>query len=182
MNLKTKAALAGVSGLLCYVVFHLGVDSTWPEPLFWILSGTIFAAGVLSPYLKYDRSTWYRGFALIVTSALSYWAALETFDQIVTMAIETSAFLAASLVGAFIVLIGARLIIPLNRSISLFFVGFPVAIIGGLAFPLALELNFHSSSISEEFSISLAFMAWHSLMAVAIHVAENWQLRIGKLE
>lgn len=176
-ELLRKLVLAGASGLLCYVVYYFGFDGFWPEPLFYSVSGAIFAGGVLFPYLRYDRSVWYRGLGLIVISTLSYWAAIETADRTTALAfsVDTRAFLAASVVGAFIVFTGARFITPLNRSISLLVAGFSAAIVGGLAFALVQELDNH-------FSMSLAFLAWHSLMAVSIHLAEDWQLRIGRIE
>lgn len=172
-NALRKAVLAGVSGLLCYAVYYFGFDGRWPSPLFHSVSGGLFAVGVLFPYLKYDKVVWLRGFGLIALSTLSYWSAIETFSRSSsTMSWnDTQAFVAASLVGAIIVLTGARFIAPLNRAIPLAVVGSPAAIAGGLAFSLANHLTGF-----------LSFLAWHCLMASAIHIAVNWRWRTGNIE
>ena len=177
MSLYRKAVMAAVSGLICYAVYHFGFEGFWPEPLFYSASGALFAAGVLFPYLKYDRSVWLRGFGLIALSTLSYWSAIETASWVSSaeFSIDTRAFLAASLVGAIIVLTGTRLILPLTRSIALAVVGLPAAIIGGLFFALAMEQD-------SLFWLSFAYLTWHILMAVAIHVSENWRRRIAEIE
>ena len=177
MSLYRKAVMAAVSGLICYAVYHFGFEGFWPEPLFYSASGALFAAGVLFPYLKYDRSVWLRGFGLIALSTLSYWSAIETASWVSSaeFSIDTRAFLAASLVGAIIVLTGARFITPLNRCIPLAVVGLPAAIIGGLTFALTLEADSH-------FWASFTFLTWHSLMAISIHVSENWHWRASEIE
>ena len=177
MSLLRKAVLAGVSGLLCFAVYYFGFDGFWPEMLFFCVSGASFAAGVLFPHLRYDRTAWFRGLGLIAVSALSYWSSIETASRtnVAIFTIDTRAFIAASLVGAIIVLTGARLILPLTRSIALAVVGLPAAIIGGLFFALAMEQD-------SLFWLSFAYLTWHILMAVAIHVSENWRRRIAEIE
>lgn len=177
MSLYRKAVLAAVSGLLCYAVYHFGSDGFWPEPLFYSASGALFAAGVLFPYLKYDKTVWLRGFGLIALSTFSYWSAIETAVRASDggFMIGTKAFLAASFVGAFIVLTGARFITPLNRSKPLAVVGLPAAIIGGLAFAITEWQEGHLSGL-------LAFAAWHVCMAVAIDIAEKWSVRADRID
>jgi hypothetical protein len=171
MSILRKALLASVSGLLCYVVFDFGSDGQWPETLFYSVSGALFASGVLFPFLRRDRFVWYRGCGLIVTSSISYWAAIET----VLLTVDSKGFpntisyLAASVVGALIALTGARLILPLNRSMALAVFGFPAAIIGGLAF----------ATLPDDWRGFFPFLIWHCLMAIAIHLAENRKLRTG---
>ena len=176
MSILRKAVLASVSGLLCYVVFHFGSDGGWPETLFYSVSGALFASGVLFPFLRRDRFVWYRGFGLIVTSSLSYWSAIETVLLTLDSKgfTDTTSYLAASLVGALIALTGARFISPLNCSMALAVVGFPAAIIGGLAFSTLPELwpDF-------AFAFAFSFLIWHCLMAITVHIAENRKLWIG---
>lgn len=170
MSLLQKAMLAGASGLLCSVVHRFGFDAVSPEPLYFGASGFLFAAGVLFPYLERDTSVWYRGFGLIVISALSFFCAIQTVMTLTfgKVAPDEGAYVAASLVGAFIVLVGSRYIVPLHRSKELAVTGLTAALIGGLAFYFAdvlpdhLHLNY------------LAFLTWHGVMAIAIHIAENW--------
>jgi hypothetical protein len=174
MSILRKVVLASVSGLLCHLVFYFGFDGGWPEPLFYSVSGALFASGVLFPFLMRDRFVWYRGFGLIAASSLSYWFAIETAWLTVDSKgfPDTTSYLAASLVGALVALTGARFISPLNSSMALAVVGFPAAIIGGLAF----------STLPEDwpdFSFPFPFLIWHCLMAIAIHIAEDWKSRIG---
>lgn len=176
MSFLRKALLAGISGALCYAVYHFGFDGYWPELLFYSLSGALFAAGVLFPYLRRDKSAWYRGFGLVAISALSYWSAIETAGRTsgVGFTIGTKAFLAASFVGAFIALTGARFIAPLHQFKSLAALGLPAAFIGGLAFALMEERDGHLWGL-------LAFSAWHMLMATAIYMSESWPLRVVRM-
>jgi hypothetical protein len=80
----------------------------------------------------------------------------------------TEAFIMASLVGAAIALIGARLLIPLSRSTELFFTGLAAAVVGGFGFVLAGEQR-----------LGHAFALWHSVMALAIYTAETVTLSFG---
>lgn len=163
-----KIALAALSGLCCWYVWQSDPSS---RLVFYGLPGALFAGGVLFPYLKHGGFAWYRCLGLVAISVISYWCAtgvaLGFIDD--TFWPGTGEFLAASLVGAAIALAGARLIIPLNRSIELIATGLAAAIIGGLAFAFIGEQQFY-----------IAFMVWHGLMAVAIHAAENWSLPTGK--
>jgi hypothetical protein len=74
-----------------------------------------------------------------------------------------------SLVGAAIVLTGARLLIPLQHSVELVATGLVAAIIGGFGFVLV-----------EDDRLYLAFMLWHSVMTLAIYSAETWRLPLGR--
>ena len=78
--------------------------------------------------------------------------------------IDAVAYVSASLAGAFIVLTGAKFIIPLHHPVVLAITGVVAGVFGGLMF----------ISLSSDFMLVLAVMAWHTLMAAAIYVAENW--------
>lgn len=100
---------------------------------------------------------------MIILSSVSYLAAAEVALKATGQEyfIDTRGYLAASLVGAVIVLTGARLIIPLRRSGPLAVAGLLAAIIGGLVF------------VPADYSCrSLAYMTWHSLIAIAIHFSQ----------
>lgn len=172
-NLR-RLVFASVSGLLCYFVFDFGFDGRWPEPLFYSVSGTLFASGVLFPFLVRDRIVWYRGFGLVAASSLSYWFAIET--ALLTLDSKgfpgTKSYLAASLVGALIALTAARFTCPLKSSMALAVIGFPAAIVGGLAFSIL-------PNDWPDLAFALPFLIWHCLMATAIHIAENWKSQIG---
>lgn len=166
-SLGFKIMLAAVSGLCCGMVWQSELSDLAPG---YFVCAALFAAGVLFPYVRYGKSAWLVVPGLIVLATFSFSCANEAVwiargDSYVPV---TTGFLAASLVGAFIVLAGARFIIPLHRSFELVVAGFLAAIIGGIVFVLLDDSAFY-----------FAFATWHSLMAVAIHLAENWPLRIA---
>ena len=172
MSILRKLVLASVSGLLCYLAFDFGFDGGWPGLIFYSVSGALFATGVLFPVLKRDGFVWYRRFGLVAVSSASYWFAIETVSLTADLKgfpVATS-YLAASLAGALVALTGARFIAPLNSSIALAVVGFPAAIVGGLAF----------SSLPDywpDVSFAFPFLIWHCLMAISIHIAEDRKLQ-----
>ena len=160
-----KIILAAVSGMLWGLAWYSGWSPTgnviflgWQTH--YGLAGATFAAGVLFPYLKRDRLNWLRAIGLVVISEISFDAAVEAADIVFLK--SGPDFVSASLVGAVIVLTGARFIVPLTRSIPLVLVGLPAAVTGGLAF----------AYIPGEW-IPLAFVALHTLMAITIHISES---------
>lgn len=167
-GLLQKSLLAGASGILCYVVFYFGFDE-WPLPLFFAVSGTLFAAGVLFPYVGHGRFALIRYIGLIVISAASYWSAIE----IVRTGIFPNSsngwrdYLLASLAGALIVLFGARLIIPLRSSLPLAIAGLLAATVGGFVFVIP-------------YNDYLAIAVWHVLMAIAVHIATSWSRNLRR--
>ena len=163
-NIWVKAALAAVSGYACYVIFYSHVDGG-SAIVGWLLvygvSGLLFSAGVLFPCLTRDSTVYYRGTELVGVSVLSYWSALQVAMR-GTWGPETEDMFAASIVGAAIVLTGAKLIIPLRHSLRFALVGLVAAIFGGLIF----------SSVSEA-TFFLAYSLWHLLMAATIFIAQH---------
>jgi hypothetical protein len=123
----------------------------------------------LFPYVRRDRFLWYRCLGLIAVSAISYYCATNIAlrgwgafgpgqENLVT----------GSLVGATIVLTGARFLLPLKHSVELVVTGLVAAIIGGFGFVLVADDR-----------VYLAFVLWHSVMTLAIYSAETWRLPIG---
>jgi hypothetical protein len=157
-----RLVLAVVSGMCVSWVFE-------DEHLLLIYGGggALFATGVLFPHLKLDKSFWYRGLGLVVVASLSFFAALEVAEEYCDMFCGNPGYMPASLVGAFIVLAGARFIVPLKGSFQLVIVGLPAAVIGGLVFELLDAERW------------LPFAAWHCVMALAIHISESWSSRTG---
>lgn len=173
-----KIVLAAISGFLAwfYFLFYLSSGVGFSEVIAYGLPGMFFAIGVMFPYLDQAAFTWLRRLGLIVLCAISFWSAIKVALQLATWEIGPQfgilAYVSASLVGTVIVLTGARLIIPLSRTLALTLSGLVAAIVGGLVCSLAEPLDFGW----------IAFPIWHSLMAAAIHVAENWPFRVGKSE
>ncbi|MDH5741330.1 MAG: hypothetical protein OEY77_13495 [Nitrospira sp.] len=183
MNLTpfVKYTLAFISGVACFGVFASFGEfaSPWGEPDtilvalgLYGMSGLLFTLGVLLPYLRRDRWILVRGFALVAVSTLSYRCAAYVVHALSGSAEVPTVvdLIAASSVGALIVILGAKLVIPLNHPRQLVVSGSVAAVLGGLAFsatPLFLATPlFHSGVV-------LAYGAWHMLMAAAIHFSES---------
>ncbi len=172
MSLLQKTVLASASGVLCYVVFHFGFDGAWPAPLFFGVSGTLFAAGVLFPYVRPGKVALIKYIGLIFVSAASYWSAIEIVSKGIELFSKGTLpdwedYLFASLAGAFIALFGARLIIPLHNSLTLAVAGSLAATVGGLFFEFP-------------YAYFLPHMVWHMLMAIAIHIATGSSWNLGR--
>jgi hypothetical protein len=155
-GIGVKVALAAASGYCCCFVFK---NSSEGLPSLTLL-GLLFAGGVLFPYLRRDRFLLFRAFGLVAVSSISFRSALSFGLPIGTIT--------ASLIGAAIALIGARLLIPLKKSIELLVTGLAAALIGGFGFGLV-----------EEQRLCLAFVLWHSLMTLAIYTAEKLTFPFG---
>ena len=166
-GISSKTCLAAISGLLAWLYFLGPSDLSTGSPL---MPGMFFAAGVLFPYLVQGTLVWLRALGLIVVATISFWSAFQLALKLAAWDIGPSisllAYICASLVGAAIVLSGARFIIPLRRTPELALAGLVAAIVGGIAFKLAESWLF------------CAFIIWHSLMAAAIHVAQKLRLQI----
>jgi hypothetical protein len=174
-----KIIFAAISGFLAWFYFlqSSNISAGFPPPLDWLsvygLPGMFFAAGVLFPYRVQATFSWLRALGLIVVGSISFRSAIAVaihFGRplpVPAIDIDPRAYILASLVGAAIVLTGARFIVPLKRVLELALAGVVAAIVGGLVFEPTEDWPF------------ISFMFWHSLMAVAIHVSENWQWRTG---
>lgn len=84
-------------------------------------------------------------------------------------------FVSASVVGAVIVLVGARLIIPLHHSSQLLLAGIPATVGAGLVFAAPPLWG------TKEDAFVLAYAAWHVLLAGAIHIGERTDRRARSL-
>lgn len=136
MKVKFKVLLAVSSGIGCWVIYYRALGDM---PLYLCgLSGALFAGGVLFPYLRKGQWIPVRAIALAAISTISNWCALqvaEAFDlDGWPLMSNIGAFVSASLVGALIVLIGAKFIIPLRCDGLLAILGAAAAICGGLVF------------------------------------------------
>lgn len=173
MNIWFKVALAAVSGIAAWVLTRVGVgsDSNVAPVILIGVSGLVFAAGVLFPYLRRDRRIIFRASALIIVSSLSYWVALRIVKGLDSGFFPTipgtDEFILGSIAGTLIVLVGARYIIPLYHSLQLVLTGIVAAICGGLLFAAPPLWG------TKEDSFILAYAAWHVLLALAIHFGEN---------
>jgi len=183
-GIGVKIALAAASGYCCCLVFANSSQSLFTLSLerhsldfgsgslpSLALLGLLFAGGVLFPYLRRDRFLLLRAVGLVVISSISFKSALSFGLPIGIWGFlgpATAGLITASVIGAAIALIGARLLIPLKKSVELLATGLAAAFIGGLGFVLV-----------EEQRLCLAFVLWHSLMTLAIYTAEKLTLPFG---
>lgn len=139
------------------------------------LFGSIFAAGVLSPYVRRTQLVILPLLALVVVSGVSFYAAGYT-------AAELSAsmkgprlpdFVKASLVGAGIVFVSLPLLWSFKPTWKYAIVGMVAAIMAGIIFGLLAETNMYG--------FMLGFAAWHIAIAAVLHVACPVQSRDGWL-
>jgi len=169
--------IAALSGLVCFLVYDIpsgqlpGSTTPFHFLVFGALVGLPFSAGVLFPYLRHEKWMLLRGAALVLISGLSFQSAIAVVAASYGKTWSWGSpgimlFVAASLVGAGIVLTGARYVIPLNNFSTQLIVGLIAAIPGGLIFAALAEEQWY-----------LAFAAWHVLMAASIHFAEGEDLR-----
>ena len=132
LELPMRLALAVVSGVLCALQFRWSFYDGYGWLDFGI-AGALFGVAVLCPDLTAGRGLMTRTLALIVASALSYFCAMATAlngDAWFSFS-SLTAFLLASLIGVTIVLVAARLLIPLRVTAALWLLGLAASVVGG---------------------------------------------------
>jgi hypothetical protein len=172
-----KLVLAAISGGLVSLVVYtpeLGILDT--EELAWNpvpslynygLSGTLFAVSILWPYLQSDTRFLPRGLALIAASIASFWSAVMVFDSgdflewLPGCCSDISLFIASSIVGAAIVFLAAKYLVPFNWSSRYLLFGVLAAIAGGWAFDALVNTPVVYDCAS--------FIAWHCIVCAALH-------------
>ena len=178
MNAGLKLLLAALSGVLVALVFETDMNLDWIPNLDWLpitednfsnvafygLTGLLFAAGVLSPYLsRKDLFSW-RSIALVLISGVSfYFAVLTAIELPSKWGPEKEDFIIVSLVGAAIVLLPAPFLLRIKFSLTYVVLGVVAAIAGGFVFGWLEDLF--------RYGWLLRFGAWHLLMGMALHFA-----------
>lgn len=131
------------------------------EPAVYVVSGVIFAAAVLFPYLNSDRQFLWRAPGLAVISWLSYHAAVLTALDAPFVRDELLSFTVASIVGAAIVLLPFALLAGVNINKNLFFVGSIAAVVGGPVTRFTLMSDYLVVVI-------VGHTVWHALIALSL--------------
>lgn len=169
LDLPLRIVLAVVSGALCALQFRWRLDAGWMG--FGLLDfgvpGALFGAAILCPYLAPGRRLIARALALIGASAFSYFCAMMVFlnaDTWFTVAHDLAGFVLASFVGVTIVLVAARLLIPLRVTAAIWLLGLAASLVGGFAMYAGFEWLGDTTS-----SNVLAFSVWHVAACLAIH-------------
>ena len=131
--------------------------------MLYCMSGIVFGAAVLWPVI--DRNhVLAAGAALLTASILSYFVAVETAMLGPNFTAPTTLnFIAASLVGAAIILLAVTWPARIRWRPSSAAGAIAAAILGGYLFALTFNLNGPLSYVG--------FPAWHSLQAWTIHYA-----------
>ncbi len=180
-RLDVKLVLAAISGaLVSFVVTtpDLGIEEAFDwEVVRYLydygLSGALFAVSILWPYLRRDDHFLSRGVALVAASAVSFWSAVNVCDSaegVVSFpAWMPEEYLASSIVGAGIVFLAAKYIVPFNWARRYLFIGLLAAIAGGWVFGLLVD------GPGPEFLFS--FIAWHCIVCAALHFGTR---RVGE--
>ena len=134
MGIGLKLLLAGLSGFLVMIVWitFSYVDSVMGAVALYGFSGSLFAAGVLLPYLKHQDLISWRSAALVLISGVSFYCAVFAANKWSGMwGPNTLDFVIASLSGAAIVLLASPFILNLRFSVKYAVVGTLSALVGG---------------------------------------------------
>ena len=183
LELPVRLALAVVSGVLCALLFRWNVDdSGWLVLGFGLLdfgiAGALFGITVLCPYLRSGHGLMIRACALIGASALSYFCAVMTAlnaDAWFSVARVLTSFLLASFIGVAIVLVAAKILIPLRVTAAFWFLGLVASLVGGVAMYAGFEV-FGDTTLSTVVS----FCVWHYRRASqSIVAASRMTLKTG---
>ena len=170
LELPMRLALAVVSGVLCALQLRwsFGRDGQWFD-FGWLdfgIAGALFGVAVLCPYLTAGRGFILRALALSGASALSYFCAMMVAlnaDSWFSVA-RVLSFLLGSFIGVAIVLVAARILIPLRVTAAFWFLGLAASLIGGAAMYAAFEV-FGDTTLSTV----AGFCVWHMLACMAIY-------------
>jgi hypothetical protein len=127
------------------------------------LSGLVFAAGVLFPYLKRGDRVLIRGLALVIASGVSYycavWLALEGpfagSDSWIS-------FVIGSVAGAAIVMFALLLATPVRVSREYILFGLVAGLVGG-------PITFFTLPQDDLSPVLAGHATWHSLVGLAIY-------------
>ena len=169
MKLGQKLWLAGVSGGLVELVWIalINADTLIGHVAMYTLGGGLFVAGVLFPYLKRrDLFSW-RSAGLVLASSVSFYCALYVSMEWSSgkMGPNLQDYVVSSLIGAAIVFLAVPFLTEFRFSIRYAIAGVVAAIVGGVAFGTITEVIPYGGYF--------AFMIWHMLMCVALHVTNQ---------
>lgn len=172
ISLRVRLLLAVTSGIGCTLVWFLEPDleSIFENLWFYGLSGLLFAAGVLFPYIRQDKFIHLRGAALVLISMLGCWAAIHmTIDNpffssgwLVGQESGWLSFLTGSLTGAFTVMLAIALIAPVRATLLYPLLGVAASIAGGLI----TTITFDQDSF---WVLGIGYVSWHIFICLAIY-------------
>jgi transcriptional regulator with XRE-family HTH domain len=171
LELPVRLALAVVSGVLCALQFRWNFYAGWPDVGFgWLdfgIAGALFGVTVLCPYLRLDHGFVMRALGLIGASALSYFCAVMTAsnaDAWLPIAPVLTSYLLAGVAGVTVVLVAARILIPLRVTAGFWFLGLAAGLFGGAAMYAGFEVLGDTT-----LTTVVGYCGWHLLVCLAIY-------------
>lgn len=131
-------------------------------------TGAVYSALVLLPYLpSLKGGLMLRALALLFCGALSYWSSINLFVRLG----DSSGFMLeiAGVVGAVIVGIGARLLIPLTLRWSGWLMLVAAGCLGAIVLDIGIDLSFTmQNAVSNEYLLP-GHVAWQVLVCLALY-------------
>jgi hypothetical protein len=165
ISLTKRLGLCVLSGIGVGVIqIYDGIfDLLGGELVFYALSGLLFAAAVLFPYLKRNDRVLIRAIALTIASTASYYAAVWLALEVTfTGDLEWLSFTTASVAGAAIVLIALVWMTPVRATPALALFGLVGGLIGGPVTYLTLPEDY--------VLVLVGHSSWHVLICLAIYL------------
>ena len=175
-RLDVKLVLAAISGALVgLIALQDSEDIGWLASFFYFygVSGALFAISILWPYLQHDTRFLPKAFGLVGASVLSFWCALHTPDHIPGIPAFGSTgslqFIVASIIGAAIVFVAMKFIVPVKWSPRYLLSGVVAAVPAGWAFDALMN--------TPVLDIAASFIAWHCIVCAGLHFGTR---RVGQ--
>lgn len=166
LELPMRLALALISGALCALHFRWrAFHESYSLGFEWFdyaITGALFGAAVLCPYLRSGPGLAMRALGLIAASALSYFSAMNV--AAFAGGFTFIALLLASVTGVAVVLVAAKILIPLRVTAAFWLLGFVASLVGGAAIYAGFEV-FGDTTLSN----IAGYCVWHMGACIAIY-------------
>jgi len=166
MQLAGRVGMCFLSGIVVGLIHDgWGVLNDLYEPLVYLMSGLVFSAGVLSPYVRRDKWVALRALGLVLASTLSYYVAVTLVSEGVGADYhDWISFTIASVAGAALVIGPVVFLAPVRPSTKLFALVLVSALIGGPVTWLTLPFTEDHLPL-----VALGYMGWHALIGLALY-------------
>jgi len=162
-KLAGRIGMCFLSGIVVGLVNEgWGIPNDLYEPLIYPISGFIFAAGVLSPYIRRDKWVGLRALGLVLVSTLSFYVAVRLVSEVMDADYnDWISFTIASVAGAALVIGPVVFLAPVRPSTKLFTLGLVAGLIGGPVTSLTLPEDLPLTAIGH--------MTWHALIGLVLY-------------
>lgn len=161
-TLLVRLGLCVVSGVLVGMAQQeVALFNEIGEPAIYIVSGIIFAAAVLVPYLKADKRFFWRAPVLGALSCLSYYTAVLVALNAPFLSEDLASFTIASIIGAGIVIVPFTWLTGVRVTRNLFVLGAIAGIVGG-------PLTVYTLPTDNLLLVSVGHAIWHAMIAASL--------------